>query len=342
VAGAPHHPTTAQPRCLVAGRGSPGEPVEQAGRPYSTASPRRQDEHVRRSIDLRFVIREVMIVAGAIIAYFGVRGLTEGDPAAAHRNADRVLDAERSLGLAVEEGMQRALAGSEVLVDLANWIYIWAHWPIVIGTLVWLLCSHRSGYTELRNAMIISGLIGLVVFAAFPVAPPRLYGSEYVDTVTLRSYSYRVLQPPAFVNRFAALPSLHFGWNLLIGIVWFRLGRWRGHRLIGLIMPLAMAWAVVATANHWVLDVVVGGAIALVGLWLGRSMLDRASARHDRNGRIPVCEEELSRQRPSEVAEIRRQAHEQFVDAQQPDDGRVSNDHEPTHCMTVEDVERVP
>jgi hypothetical protein len=285
-----------------------------------------------------------MIVVGAIIAYFGVRGLTEGDPAAAHRNADRVLEAEHAFGVAVEQGMQRALSRSDVLVDLANWIYIWAHWPIVIGTLVWLLCAHRDGYAELRNAMIISGLIGLVLFAAFPVTPPRLFGSEYVDTVTLRSHSYRVLQPPAFVNRFAALPSLHFGWNLLVGIVWFRLGRWRGHRLIALVMPAAMAWAVVATANHWVFDVVAGGAIALLGLWVGHTMLGdsslgESSARYGGNSRITMSEQELGRQRPGEVAEIGRQTHEELVDAEQAHDDRVPDDHEPTHSVPVEDVE---
>jgi hypothetical protein len=205
-----------------------------------------------------------------VAAYFGVRGLTEGDPAVAQSNAAQVLELERVLGISFEEQMQQAIARFDLLVDLGNWIYIWAHWPMVVITLIWLLRSHRPQYLELRNAMIISGLIGLIVFATFPVAPPRLYGSEFVDTVTERSHSYRVLQPPAFVNRYAAVPSLHFGWNLLVAIAWYQVGRWRGHRVAALVMPLAMAWAVVATANHWVFDVIAGGAIALAGLGLER------------------------------------------------------------------------
>jgi len=136
----------------------------------------------------------------------------------------------------------------------------------VIGTLIWLVRSNRSEYVKLRNAMIVSGLIGLVIFTTFPVAPPRLFSPDFVDTVTQRSYSYRMLQPPAFVNRYAAMPSLHFGWNVLVGIAWYRTARSRAMKVAAVLMPAAMAWAVVATANHWVLDVIIGGTVALIGL----------------------------------------------------------------------------
>ena len=217
---------------------------------------------------LRFAAWQVAIVVGAIVAYFGVRGLTEGDPAAANRNAARVLDIEHAFGIDLEHYIQDAVTFSAWAMTLANWVYIWMHWPVVIGTFIWLIRTNRPEYLRLRNAMLISGLIGLMIFAAFPVAPPRLFGPDFVDTVTQRSYSYRMLQPPAFVNRFAAMPSLHFGWNLLVGISWYRVARSRRLRIVAIVMPVLMAWAVVATANHWVLDVIVGGAVALTGLLL--------------------------------------------------------------------------
>jgi len=217
---------------------------------------------------LRFAAWQVAIVVGAIVAYFGVRGLTEGDPATASRNATRVLDVEHAFGIDVEHYVQDAVTFSALAMTLANWVYIWMHWPVVIGTFIWLIRTNRPEYLRLRNAMLISGLIGLMIFAAFPVAPPRLLSPDFVDTVTQRSYSYRMLQPPAFVNRFPAMPSLHFGWNLLVGISWYRVARSRRLRIVAIVMPVLMAWAVVATANHWVLDVVVGGAVALTGLLL--------------------------------------------------------------------------
>jgi hypothetical protein len=220
---------------------------------------------VRRNT-LAFVASQLALVTGAVVGYFGVRGLTEGDPDLARRNAARVIDIERVLGLHLEHRVQQIFTGGRWSTDVVNWVYIWAHWPILIGTLIWLGWLKRDAYMELRDAMIISGVIGLVIFAAFPVTPPRLAGLGFVDTVTVHSQSYRVLQPPAFVNRYAAMPSLHFGWNLLVGVEWYRVGRSRAWRAAAIVMPAAMALAVVATANHWVLDVVVGGALALLGL----------------------------------------------------------------------------
>lgn len=240
--------------------------------------------HTKSSGTAAFVLRQIAIVVGAVVVYFGVRGLTEGEVATAERNAEWVLDLERSVGIAVEHQLQRALIASDLVVTLANWVYIWMHWPVLVATLIWFIAVNRSEYIELRNAMIISGLIGIVIFATFPVAPPRLLGVEFVDTVTERSHAYRVLQPPAFTNAYAALPSLHFGWNLLVGIAWFRVGRSRWWRPAAVLMPAAMAWAVVATANHYVLDVVLGGLIALLGVVIERWRLQRRAEDRDPGG----------------------------------------------------------
>lgn len=217
-----------------------------------------------------FGVRQVLLLGLAIVAYFGVRGLTEGAVDVAQSNASRVQDLERSLGIAYEAAAQDMTAAYDLLVDLGNWVYIWCHWPVILGTLVWFGWTHRDEYLLLRNAMFISGAIGLVIFATFPVAPPRLLGPEFVDTVSERSQAYRVLQPPAFTNQYAAIPSFHFGWNLLVGIGWFRVWQGRWWRWAGILMPLAMAWAVVVTGNHWVVDVAIGGAIALFGLLVAR------------------------------------------------------------------------
>jgi hypothetical protein len=120
--------------------------------------------------------------------------------------------------------------------------------------------------------MLISGAIGLLVFVTFPVAPPRLADSGMLDTVTLHSHSYRVLQPSAFTNQYAAMPSLHVGWNLLIGIMLVRAGASTVARVFGVLSPVAMALAVVLTANHYLLDVLAGVVFALIGLMLARRL----------------------------------------------------------------------
>ncbi|MFT7598027.1 MAG: hypothetical protein ACI8TP_000948 [Acidimicrobiales bacterium] len=216
---------------------------------------------------VRSLAFQVGLIAGAILLYFGVRGLTEGDETEAIASGRHLLRLEARLGLDVEASLQHKLLDHDWVVTLANWIYIWGHWPVIIASLVWLFARHRKDYVLLRNAMFISGAIGLVIFVTYPVAPPRLLPG-FVDTVTERSHSYRVLQPPGLVNKYAALPSLHFGWNLLVGMVIYRVAHSRLAQMYAIVGPILMASAVVITANHYVVDAIAGGLIAAIGLVL--------------------------------------------------------------------------
>jgi hypothetical protein len=230
-----------------------------------------------------FIGRQVVLITLAILAYFSVRGVTEGGFIEAHNNAARVLRLEKLIGIDIELELQGLIADHDWVVTLANWIYIWGHWPVVIATLTWLAVRHRPDFYELRNALFISGGIGLLIFVSFAVAPPRLFAAEYMDTVTMRSESYRVLQPPGLVNKYAAVPSLHFGWNLLVGVIWAKRAKHTITLVAAILMPMAMAFAVVATANHWVLDIIIGGLVALTGLSVER-------LRRDHGGEIGVAD----------------------------------------------------
>lgn len=209
---------------------------------------------------------QALLVVGAALLYFRVRGVTEGSVTDAVQHGYDVLHVERWLGIDVEESFQNLVLGSHALTTFANWVYIWGHWPVIAVTLIWLHRTRRGEYLLLRNAIFVSGAIGLVIFALYPVAPPRHLPDRFVDTVTELSRSYRVLQPPRLINEYAAMPSLHMGWNLLVGIVLFRSGRHVALRAFGVAGPLLMAFAIVATGNHYILDAVVGSAVALVGL----------------------------------------------------------------------------
>jgi membrane-associated phospholipid phosphatase len=113
----------------------------------------------------------------------------------------------------------------------------------------------------------------MIIFLVYPVAPPRLTGAGLTDTVTSYSHAYRVLQPPSLVDRYAALPSLHFGWDLLVGLT---LARFHPRVLVGIagaLMPIAMGLAVVVTANHYVLDVIVAGLVAMTGLVIASKLI---------------------------------------------------------------------
>jgi len=164
------------------------------------------------------VPRQLLVVVLGVVIYFGVRGQTEGNADRAVQHARWVVDAERTLGINAEAHVQAWGRGSDAFVVVMNWIYIWGHWPVIAVTLLWLVVRHPAAYVVTRNAMLLSGAFGMVVFALFPLAPPRLMDLGLLDTVTEYSSSYRVLQPPGFVNQYAAMPSLHMGWDLLIGM----------------------------------------------------------------------------------------------------------------------------
>jgi membrane-associated phospholipid phosphatase len=131
--------------------------------------------------------------------------------------------------------------------------------------MVWWRWRHRLTFRGPPVGTLGSGFLGRGVFVSYPVAPPRLFDLCLVDTVTESSEAYRYLQPPAFVNQYAAMPSLHAGWDLLVGLAIVGAAGTIGLRMLGVLMPVLMMWAVVATANHYVLDVVAGVALALIG-----------------------------------------------------------------------------
>ncbi len=211
---------------------------------------------------------QLLLVAGAVLLYFGVRGRTEGSRDLAIDNANDLLGLERAIGLDIEAAAQALILPHDWALMAVNWIYIWGHWPVIAATLVWLYRTRPLDYLLLRNALFLSGAIGLVIFVTYPVAPPRLLPSGYVDTVTELSTSYRVLQPPSLVNKYAALPSLHVGWNLLIGLAVYRTNANRLAKVFCVVSPVAMVAAVVLTGNHYVIDAILGAVVALTGLAL--------------------------------------------------------------------------
>jgi hypothetical protein len=222
----------------------------------------------QRFMVIRGALFQFVLVGIAAAFYFLVRGLTQGSESDAIAHARSLLRLERDLQLDFEAGLQHIVLRRRPLTTVANWVYMWGHWPVIGPALLVLYVRNRKQYVVLRNAMFLSGAVGLFVFALWPVAPPRLLppGSGYVDTVTVWSNSYRILQPPALVNKYAAMPSFHVGWNLLVGVTVWKTFRRPWARVLAVASPILMATAVVATANHFVLDFVVGCAIALAAL----------------------------------------------------------------------------
>ena len=159
-------------------------------------------------------------------------------------------------------------SGSSSSSRLFNFIYFWFDFPLIAAVGLWLYFRHRRQYTLTRDAMLISGGIALIIYHLFPVAPPR-YLSEFgfVDTMAVYSpLSYQAQSAQPFVNPYAAVPSLHVGWPVLlaVGVIWAT--RFKPAWGLVLMLPVAQFFAVVFTANHFIFDAMVGVGVALMGL----------------------------------------------------------------------------
>lgn len=228
---------------------------------------------------------EAALVAISFLAYFGVRGLVIDRPERAYWHARDLIELQRKLGIFWEYELQKRLLDNIFIIQSLNIIYFWLHFPLIIAFGIWCYYNRRYKYTVLRDAFLASGVISLIIYWLYPVAPPRLlpelaqrfepaapiYVRGFVDTMQVYlGYAYQTQETRAFVNPYAAMPSLHFGWDMLlgIGIIW---AFW-GSRLIwlavpiGVFLPFSQVIAISITANHFFMDALAGAAVSLVGL----------------------------------------------------------------------------
>ena len=234
----------------------------------------------------RELLRRIAIECAVVAALFGVyrivRGFRKDDLAVAFDNAADIIGMESMLGLLVEDDLQRWILSHDALVTLLNHYYIWFHFPVAVGTLLWLLVWRPASYRPFRNLMTATTGLALVVHVLYPLAPPRLLPG-FVDTMHSHGpniYPSDILQGAA--NQIAAMPSLHFGWAVLCAGVLIRVldapARW-----LFALHPLAMFVAILATANHWWLDAV--SAMLLIALSAAGLEVSRRILRH-RNAHV--------------------------------------------------------
>jgi hypothetical protein len=210
---------------------------------------------------------EAVILVLAYLSYEAVRRLVRSEPAEAFHHATSIIRLEQRLGIFFEPDLQSLIVGHHWLVTLFNWVYVWGYLPVICVAGLYLYLFHRSFYARYRNAFLLSGAVGLAVFALVPVAPPRMLPEfGFVDTVRVNSAFYRQFHESGLVNEFAAVPSFHFGWILLVGLALIQTNRRVAVRAFGVALPALMLAAIVFTANHYVLDAVVGAAIVLAAL----------------------------------------------------------------------------
>jgi PAP2 superfamily len=225
------------------------------------------------------VLRQVALFGAAYLAYRLVRGLVEGDANAAFAHARDVISLERTLHLFVEPSVQAWASGSRVLMDLSSWLYVNAQTTVTVGALVFLYLRHNRNFYFVRNMFMIAMAIALVGYTVFPTAPPRFMPEwGFIDSVsdfTGVHVSHASTLASTLFNPYAAVPSMHVAFALMIGWPLARLSRRRIVKVLWLLYPFLMAFVIVATANHFIVDAMLGavtaGLSAYGARWLGRA-----------------------------------------------------------------------
>ncbi|RKS72712.1 PAP2 superfamily protein [Motilibacter peucedani] len=210
--------------------------------------------------------REIAIVAVLLLAYKLGRLISADETARAFSNAQAVLSLEHVLRLPREAWTQSVAYDVPSLVDLANRYYAYVHFPAATLMLLVLWFRARHHYAWVRRVMALLTLTALVLHVVLPLAPPRMMPG-FIDTAAASDESVYSGVGGMLANQYAAMPSLHVGWALVVAaaVVVSLRSRWRW---LAVLHPAVTVAVVVVTANHYWLDAIVAGALFVISLTL--------------------------------------------------------------------------
>ena len=225
------------------------------------------------------VLRQVALFAAVYCVYRLVRGLVESRATVAFAHARDLIQIERTLHIFVEPSVQAWASGSHLLMDISSWLYVNAQITVTLGALVYLYLRHNHSFYFVRNMFMIAMAIALVGYIAFPTAPPRFMPEwgfiDSVSDVTGVHVSHASASLSSLLNPYAAVPSMHVAFALMVGWPLARLVRTRALRVVWFLYPFLMTFVIVATANHFIADALLGALTAALAAY-GASRLAQA------------------------------------------------------------------
>jgi PAP2 superfamily len=210
----------------------------------------------------RDLLRQIVFFCGAYWLYRLVRGQVDGRAASAFAHAREIVDLERSMGLFIEPSVHQWAMRQGWVADAATWMYVNSHFAITTITLAWLYLRRNAVFYPVRDMFMVAMGIALVGYMLFPTAPPRFMPElGFHDPVAALT---GVESSNALVNPYAAVPSMHVAFALMLGVPMAALARRRWARALWATYPALVTFVVIATANHWWFDAFLGAAAAAV------------------------------------------------------------------------------
>jgi hypothetical protein len=219
--------------------------------------------------------RQLGLFVLADVCYETVRGVAEGSTTAAFANARTLIDVESSTGTFFEQGLQNWALSHGWIVDVANFAYMNSHFVVTTVFLVWLYLYRNQHFYFVRNMFMVAMGLALVLYTLMPTAPPRFFeGLGFVDTLDQVSVNHDSALVQMFVNPYAAIPSMHCAFSLMIGVSGALVSRHTITRGLWCAYPLFVFLVVIVTGNHFWLDGAIGwmvaGVAAMVAIQLAR------------------------------------------------------------------------
>jgi hypothetical protein len=216
-----------------------------------------------------------------LIAYYAyriVRGAVDGKAALSFDHGRDIIAIERATGTFFEPALQDWATANQWISDFASYMYVNSHFTVTIAALVFIYLFHNSHFYFVRNMFVVAMLIALVGYVLFPTAPPRFFPEwGFTDSVArftgIPSESVAV---DALFNPFAAVPSMHVGFALILGWPLAKLVRWRPAKVFWFFYPFLVTFVVIVTGNHYWLDAFLGALTAAAAAWVSQRWLARA------------------------------------------------------------------
>lgn len=203
-------------------------------------------------------LSQVVVVFGLILAYHYARALADGETDVALAHSDTLWHLERTLRLPSELSLQHWFLHHPALARIAD-SYYKIHFPLTGAALVWVYLRARHVYRVMRDVLFLVTAAGLVLAFVYPLAPPRMrVDLGFTDVAAAFGQSVYGPVGSGTANQFAAMPSLHVGWAVLVGASLVAAGRTRW-RWAWLLHPVVTVLVVVGTANHYWADGIVAG-----------------------------------------------------------------------------------
>jgi membrane-associated phospholipid phosphatase len=222
--------------------------------------------------------RQIGLLLVVDLAYETVRGLADGQRAVAFAHGQQVIDAERATHTFFEPSFQAFFLKAGWLVDFANQVYMNSQFAVVLGFFFWLYFFRNEAFYFVRNMFMVSMGLALVGYTLYPTAPPRLFPEYgFVDTINdFSNVNHDSALAKLFINPYAAVPSMHCAFALMIGASGVRLARHWYTRAFWAAWPVLVFWVVIVTGNHYWVDAALGAMVAAVAALVASRLLARA------------------------------------------------------------------